>query len=174
MLEAHLMSNLEREVAGRAQLVAALAEARRPSASDAAALERLAKELAVEAHGTVELLRADGSLRSRAPKAALPSAEPRSRAGFRGRAFGSARCKASPAFLVEGRSLYSAARFQLPDGSEAVARVSWSSRCVAVDDALAGVSRFLDRRVRCCCSRCSIGDRKSRWSVSRRAALVRP
>ena len=57
--EAHLMSNLEREVAGRAQLVAALAEARRPSALDDAGLGRLAKELALEARGPVELVRAD-------------------------------------------------------------------------------------------------------------------
>ncbi len=132
LFEAHLMSNLEREVAGRAQLVAALAEARRPPASDAAALERLAKDLAVEAHGSVELLRADGSaivssegsppLLSRAHEPDFVAA----RAAPRG--------QASPGFLVEGRSLYSAARFQLPDGSEAIARVG--APLFGVDEAL--------------------------------------
>ncbi len=123
-LEAQLMTNLEREVAGRAQLVAALAEARRPPALDKAALERLAKDLAAEAHVSVELLRADGTaiassegaptLLSRAhePDFVAARAEPRG--------------QGSLGFLVEGRNLYSAARFQLPDGSEAVARVSQS------------------------------------------------
>jgi hypothetical protein len=58
--ETQLLGNLQREVAGRAQLVAALAEAKRPSALDAAALARLAKDLAAEGQGPVELLRADG------------------------------------------------------------------------------------------------------------------
>ncbi len=130
--EAHLMSNLEREVAGRARLVAALAEAQRPSAADAEGLTRLAKELAAEAHGSVELLRADGvplatservlSSLSRANDADFVAA----RAAARGQGpFG---------FLLEGRNVYSAASFQLGDGSQAVARVGRSLS--AVDAAL--------------------------------------
>ena len=138
-LEAQLMTNLEREVAGRAQLVAALAEARRPPALDRAALGRLTKELAAEAHVSVELLRADGtaiassegapSLLSRAhePDFVAARAEPRG--------------QSSPGFLVDGRKLYSAARFQLPDGSEAVARVSQS--LLTVDQALAEFRAWL-------------------------------
>jgi two-component system phosphate regulon sensor histidine kinase PhoR len=131
--EAHLMSNLQREVAGRAQLVAALAEAKQPSALDAAALGRLAKALSSEAQGSVELLRADGTAVATS-EGALPSLsrvhEPdfvAARATRRGRgAFG---------FTVEGRTLYTSARFQFADGSEAIARVGES--LTTVDQGLA-------------------------------------
>ena len=139
VFEAHLMSNLEREVAGRAQLVAALAEARRPPATDAEALGRLAKELALEAHGSVELLRADGS--AIASSEGSPPLLSRAHEPDFVAARAAARGQSSPGFLVEGRSLYSAARFQLPDGSEAVARVSGSLR--GVDQALAEFRVFL-------------------------------
>ncbi|HXK18681.1 MAG TPA: hypothetical protein VNG33_12810, partial [Polyangiaceae bacterium] len=59
--EAYLMGNLQREVADRAELTAALAEARQASALDTEALSKLAKALAGETHGSVELLRADGT-----------------------------------------------------------------------------------------------------------------
>ena len=130
--EAHLMSNLEREVAGRAQLVAALAEARRPSASDAAALGRLAKDLALEARGSVELVRADGTPVA-ISEGVLPSLSRAHDADFVA-AHAAARGQAPLGFVVEGRRVYSAARFQLADGSEAVARVSQSLS--AVDAAL--------------------------------------
>jgi two-component system phosphate regulon sensor histidine kinase PhoR len=132
-LEARLMSNLQREVAGRAQLVAALAEARREPALDQDALSRLAKELALEAHGSVELLRADGTAIASsegAPPSLSRAHDPdfvAARAARRGQ---------GPAgFLVEGRTLYSAARFRLLDGSGAVARVGASLH--GVDEALA-------------------------------------
>ena len=130
--EAHLMSNLEREVAGRAQLVAALAEARRPSALDAAGLGRLAKELALEARGPVELVRADGTPVA-ISEGVLPSLTRAHDADFVA-AHAAARGHGPPGFLIEGRRVYSAARFQLADGSEAVARVSQS--LAAVDAAL--------------------------------------
>ena len=58
--EASLMTKLERDLTGRTQLVAALAEARKVSALDPLALQALSKELAREAHDPVELLGADG------------------------------------------------------------------------------------------------------------------
>ena len=127
-----MMGNLEREVSGRARLVAALAEARRPAATDNEALSRLAKELAREANVTVELVRADGvALASSEGKA--PSLTREHAPDFVA-ARAAARGQGRPGFVVEGRSLYSAARFQLADGSEAVARVGQS---------LAGVDRAL-------------------------------
>ena len=132
-LEAHLMSNLEREVAGRAQLVAALAEAQRPSPLDVAALQQLAKALAVDARGPVELVGADG-----VPLAGSEPTQPslsRARDADFVAARAARRGQGLPGFLVEGRSLYSAAGFRLADGSEAVARVSMP--LLAVDHALA-------------------------------------
>jgi len=132
-LEAHMMGNLEREVAGRAQLVAALAEMRRPTAADAEGLKRLAKELAREAHVTVELVRGDGvaiATSEGAPPSLSRANEPdfvAARAAGRG--------EGRSGFLVEGRRLYSAARFRLADGSEAVVRVGQS--LAGVDSALA-------------------------------------
>jgi len=131
--EAHLMSNLEREVAGRARLVAALAEAQQPSALDASALHRLAQSLALDAQGSVELVSAEG-----VPLASSESVLP-SLSRVRDPDFVAARAaprgQGLPGFLVEGRSLYSAAGFRLADGSEAVARVSQPLH--AVDQALA-------------------------------------
>ena len=131
--EAHMMGNLEREVSGRAQLVAALAEARRPVATDNEALARLAKDLAREAGVTVELVRADGVAiaSSEGPTPSLTRAHAPDFMAARAAARGQGR----PGFVVEGRSLYSAARFQLVDGSEAVARVGQS--LAGVDKALA-------------------------------------
>jgi two-component system phosphate regulon sensor histidine kinase PhoR len=131
--EAFLMGNLQRELAGRAQLVAALAEAQQPSALDAAALSKLAKALANEAHGPVELLRSDGTAVATS-EAQLPSLsrghEPdfvAARAARRGRA--------ASGFTVEGRTLYTSARFQFADRSQAIARVGES--LASVDESLA-------------------------------------
>jgi len=139
LFEAHLMSNLEREVAGRAQLVAALAEAQRPAANDARALQSLAKALAVEAGGTVELLSADGAPVA-SSEAVLPSLS-RAREPDFVAARAARRGQGLPGFLVEGRSLYSAAGFRMADGSEAVARVS--QPLLAVDEALAAFRAVL-------------------------------
>jgi two-component system, OmpR family, phosphate regulon sensor histidine kinase PhoR len=131
--EASLMTSLERDLAGRTQLVAALAEARHPSPLDAPALSKLAKELAAEAHGPVELLTADG--------VAIASSEGATHSLSRARepdfvaARAAERGQRAPGFLVEGRTLYSAARFHFADGSQAVARVGTSLS--GVDDALA-------------------------------------
>jgi two-component system, OmpR family, phosphate regulon sensor histidine kinase PhoR len=131
--EAHLMRNVERELGGRAQLVAALAEARRPSAVDAAALAGLAQELAAEARGPVEFVRADGTPLA-ISDGALPSLSRARDADFVA-ARAAPRGQGPSGFLVEGRKVYSAAPFQLADGSQAVVRVSQS--LAAVDAALA-------------------------------------
>jgi two-component system, OmpR family, phosphate regulon sensor histidine kinase PhoR len=133
VLEEHLMRNVERELGGRAQLVAALAEARKPTALDSTALERLAKELAAEARGSVELIGPDGSPLA-ISDGALPSLT-RARDPDFTAARAAPRGQGQPAFLVEGRSVYSAAPFQLADGSHAIVRVSQS--LTAVDAALA-------------------------------------
>jgi two-component system phosphate regulon sensor histidine kinase PhoR len=131
--EASLMTSLERDLAGRTQLVAALAEARKASAQDAAGLQALSTELAAEAHGPVELLGADGfALASSQGKAPLLS---RAREVDFVAARATKRGHGAPGFLVEGRTLYSAARFQFIDGSEGIARVGASLS--GVDDALA-------------------------------------
>jgi two-component system, OmpR family, phosphate regulon sensor histidine kinase PhoR len=132
-LEAHLMGNLEREVAGRAQLVAALAEARRPSALDTDALARLARELSVEAHGSVELMRADGV--ALASSEGAPASLSRAHDDDFVAARAARRGQGRAGFSMEGRTLFSAARFQFADGSEAVARVGQS--LTGVDRALA-------------------------------------
>jgi len=133
LFEAHLMGNLQRDAAARAELVAALAEAKRPSALDKDLLSRVAGELAKEAHVSVELVAPDGtSLAS--SEGSVPtlsrSHEPdfmAARAAKRGRG--------APGFVVEGRTLYTAAPFQFADGSEAVARVGTSLQ--GVDEGLA-------------------------------------
>ena len=135
LFEAHLMSEAQRDVAGRARLVAALAEARRVPALDRAALARIAKELATEAHGSVELLRADGtSLAS--SEGAASSLSRANQVDFSAARAGK-RAHITPGFTVEGRTLYSAAPFHLADGSEGVARVGTS--LLGVD---AGLSQF--------------------------------
>jgi two-component system phosphate regulon sensor histidine kinase PhoR len=132
-LEARLMRNLENELVARTQLVAALAEAKRLSVHDRDSLARRVSELAHEAHGSVDLLGQDGIAfaSSAAPPTSISHAsEPdfvAARSGVRG--------QATPGFLVEGRTLYSAAAFQLADGSQAVARVGAS--LADVDDSLA-------------------------------------
>jgi len=130
--EAFLMGNLQRELSGRAQLVAALAEAKQPSALDAAALSKLAKSLAGEAHGPVELLRADGTALATS-EAAVPSLSRAHEPDFVA-ARSARRGRASAGFVVEGRTLYTSARFQFADGSEAIARVGQSLR--SVDESL--------------------------------------
>ena len=136
-VEAYLMGSLQHEAEGRAQLVAALAEANKPSALDAAALARLAKLLANEAHASVELLRADGTAVA-SSDGTIPSLsrahEPdfvAARAARRGRG--------SLGFTVDGHTLYTSARFQFADQSEAIARVGES---LAVVDA--GLAQFRD------------------------------
>jgi two-component system, OmpR family, phosphate regulon sensor histidine kinase PhoR len=131
--EAHLMSNIERELGGRAQLVAALAEAQKPSAFDAAALARLAKGLAVEARGPVEVVGPDGTPLA-ISDGALPSLTRAHDADFVA-ARAASRGQGRPGFLVEGRKVYSAAPFRFADGSHAVVRVGQS--LTAVDAALA-------------------------------------
>lgn len=131
-LEAHLMSNEQRELQERAQLVAALAEAQHPSALDASALTRLAQHLASEAHGSVEILGMDG-----VPLAASeggPSSLSRAHEPDVAAARATTREQRQYGFAVEGRTLYSAARFQLLDGSKALVRVGRS--LTRVDDAL--------------------------------------
>jgi two-component system, OmpR family, phosphate regulon sensor histidine kinase PhoR len=131
--EAYLMSNLQRDVSDRAQLVAALAEAKQPPALDAAALSQLAKTLANEAHSSVELLRADGTAVATS-EGALPSISRAHEPDFLA-ARAARRGAGSFGFTVEGSTLYTSARFRLADGSEAVARVGAS--LAAVDDGLA-------------------------------------
>jgi two-component system phosphate regulon sensor histidine kinase PhoR len=131
--EASLMTALERDLAGRTQLVAALAEARKPAPLDAPALAKLAKELAAEAHGPVELLTADGV--AIASSEGPPTMLSRARETDFVAARAAERGQRAPGFLVEGRTLYSAARFHFADGSQAVVRVGTSLS--GVDDALA-------------------------------------
>jgi two-component system phosphate regulon sensor histidine kinase PhoR len=131
--EAHLMSNEQRELQARAQLVAALAEAQHPSALDTPALTRLAQRLAHEALGSVEILGMDG-----VPLAAsegAPSSLSRAQEPDVAAARATTREQGQFGFTVEGRTLYSSARFQLLDGSKALARVG--SSLARVDDALA-------------------------------------
>jgi two-component system phosphate regulon sensor histidine kinase PhoR len=122
--EASLMTTLERDLAGRTQLVAALAEARKVSALDTEALQALTKALASEAHDAVELLGADGLA------IASSQGEPPTLSRARDPDFVSARAagrgRGSPGFVVEGRTLYSSARFHFADGSEGIARVGTS------------------------------------------------
>ena len=131
--EAHLMSNLQRELQGRAQLAAALAEAKQPAAHDAASLSKLARDIAAEAHTSVEILGLDGvglASSEGAPSSLSLAQAPdvvAARSALRGQGlFG---------FVVEGRTLYTAARFRFADGGDALARVGTS--LAGVDDALA-------------------------------------
>jgi two-component system phosphate regulon sensor histidine kinase PhoR len=124
LFEAHLMGGLESELSSRTQLVAALAEANHPSALDPAQLQDLAKSLANEAHAPVELLQADGKpLASSDSK--VPTLSRAHEADFVA-ARATRRGKGAFGFSIEGRSIYSAARFKFADGSEAVARVGAS------------------------------------------------
>jgi len=134
MFEAHLMSGAQRDIAGRAQLVAALAEAKRLSPFDEAGLARAVAELATEASSWVELLRIDGAVLA-GSQGGVPSLgranEPdfaAVRAGQRG--------GAPPGFTVEGRTLYTSSPFRFADGSRGVARIGAS---------LSGVDRALDQ-----------------------------
>jgi two-component system phosphate regulon sensor histidine kinase PhoR len=137
--EAHLMTQLQRELQGRTQLVAALAEAQRPSAFDAPGLARLARQMSAEAHGPVEILGIDGLplASSEGATSALTRAHEADFAAARG----SAREQGQFGFVVEGRTLYSSARFQMVDGSKAVARVGAS--LTPVDSALAQFQQTL-------------------------------
>jgi two-component system phosphate regulon sensor histidine kinase PhoR len=139
LFEAHLMSNAQRDLAGRASLVAALAESRKASPADAATLPLLARELSRESGSSVELLGAEGNVLvssegepsrlSRAKSADVAAA----RSGKRG--------AVAPAFLVEGRSLYTSAPLQYADGSQGVARVGAS--LAQVDEQLASFQTTL-------------------------------
>jgi two-component system phosphate regulon sensor histidine kinase PhoR len=130
LFEAHLMSQAQREVAGRALLVAALAESKALSPFDAAALAQAAKGLSAEAHGPVELVRVDGT--------ALASSEgaPSTLSRVRDPDFVAARAGRRPrlvaGFLIDGRMLYSAAPFRFADGAEGVVRVGGSLSSVDV------------------------------------------
>ncbi|HEY6079494.1 MAG TPA: ATP-binding protein [Polyangiaceae bacterium] len=131
--EINQLRSIERELAGRTRLVAALAEAERLSPADAAGLGELARKLSVEAAANVELLLADGTavassrgnppLLSRAREADVVAARQHQRG------------RGTPGFTIEGRWLYSAERFLLADGSEGVVRVGMS--LAGVDAALA-------------------------------------
>lgn len=138
-VEAHMMHVVEREVAGRAELVAALAEAQKPSALDLEGLARLTRRLAVEARGPVELLRADGVPLAHSQGA--PSSLSRAQDPDFVAARSAPRGAGAPGFLLEGHSLFSAARLRLADGSEAVVRVGQSLN--EVDVALAAFRRAL-------------------------------
>jgi two-component system phosphate regulon sensor histidine kinase PhoR len=132
MFEAHLMSRAQREVAGRAQLVAALAEAKRLSPLDQLVVGRAVQELGAEAHGGVELLRVDGTLLASSEGGASSLSRAHDVDFVAARA--ARRPLITPGFLVEGRTLYTAAPFRFADGSEGVARVGASLG--SVDDAL--------------------------------------
>jgi two-component system phosphate regulon sensor histidine kinase PhoR len=131
--EAHVLANLQRDVSARAQLAAALAEAQHPSALEKAALRKLADQLAAEAHGSVEILGIDGVAlaSSEGPVPSLSRAKDPDVAAARV----SSRDKGQYGFFSDGRSLYSAARFKLIDGSQAIARVGIS--LAPLDEALA-------------------------------------
>jgi two-component system, OmpR family, phosphate regulon sensor histidine kinase PhoR len=133
VFEAHLMTALERELSFRTELTAALAEANKPSAQDSAGLARLAKNLSREAHGSVELLRADGV--ALASSAGPPPSLTRAREVD----FVAARGPGPAGFVVEGRQLFSSARFHFADGSEAIARVG-----VSLADVDRALSTFRD------------------------------
>jgi two-component system, OmpR family, phosphate regulon sensor histidine kinase PhoR len=130
--EASLMTSLERDLAGRTKLVAALAEARRPVATDMAALHALATELGTESGDIVELLRADGM--ALAHSEGSPASLSRAREKDVVAARAQRRVRGTPAFVVEGRTLYCSAAFRMGDGSEAVARVG--TTLLGVDHAL--------------------------------------
>lgn len=132
LFEAHLMRTVQREVAGRAQLVAALAESKQLSPFDRAALRQAARDLSAEAHAAVELLRVDGVplASSGGPASSLSRAKDPDFVAARA----ARRAQLTPGFLVEGRSLYTAAPFRFGDGSEGVARVGGS--LAGVDEAL--------------------------------------
>jgi two-component system phosphate regulon sensor histidine kinase PhoR len=131
--EAHLMTRLQGELQGRAQLVAALAEAQHPSPRDPAALTRLARDLATEGHTSVEILGADGVAVARSDGALTTLRRAREADVVAARA--APRGQGAVGFVVEGRKLFSAARFRFIDGSEANARVGTSLG--GVDAALA-------------------------------------
>ncbi len=124
LFEGHLMSGLQRDLAARAALVAALVESKKLSPQDPAALAPLLRDVASEAGASVELLLADGSVLASSEGA--PSRLSRLhdadfsavRAGKRGQAV--------PGFVVEGRSLFTSAPLKLADGSQGVARVGTS------------------------------------------------
>lgn len=132
LFEAQLMIGAQRDTAERAQLVAALAEAKRLSPFDQTALARSVKELAAEARAEVELLRLDGS--ALASSIGAPASLSRARDADFVAARSGRRADGSVGFLVEGRTLYSAAPFHFADGSEGVARVGRS--LASVDQAL--------------------------------------
>jgi two-component system, OmpR family, phosphate regulon sensor histidine kinase PhoR len=131
--EANLMGNAQRELGARASLVAALAEAKRASAADAGALSQLARELSVEAGSSVELLREDGTVL--ASSDGRPSRLSRASEADVAAARTAKRGELSPAFVVAGRTLYTAAPLHLADGSGAVVRVGAS--LARVDEQLA-------------------------------------
>jgi two-component system phosphate regulon sensor histidine kinase PhoR len=141
-LEAHLMSSLQRDLQGRAQLVAALAEARHPSPRDAEALSRLARDLATEAHTSVEILGADGA--GLASSEGAPSSLSRAKEVDVIAASTQARGQGAFGFVVEGRRLFSAARFRCVDGSEAIARVG-----TPLDGVDAALGQFRDAVIGC-------------------------
>jgi two-component system phosphate regulon sensor histidine kinase PhoR len=131
--ETSLMANLEAELTARARMAAALAEARQVAANDEAAISRLVRDLARESGDKFELLASDG--------AALASSEGRPASLSRARepdfiaARANPRRQGHPGFVVEGRTLFSAASLRLGDGSDAVLRVGMS--LTGVDAALA-------------------------------------
>lgn len=131
--EEQLLSGLVRDVSGRARLAALLAESQRPAAGDAPALTQLAKQLAESSGGAVELLAADGT--ALASSSGVVSKLSRSRQPDFGAALAGASGRGAPGFSVDGRTLYSAARFRFVDGSTGVVRVGESLR--PVEEALA-------------------------------------
>jgi two-component system, OmpR family, phosphate regulon sensor histidine kinase PhoR len=131
--EASVMRSLERDLAGRTQLVASLAEARRPAPVKADALSALAVELARESRCSVHLLGADGL--ALASSGGEPARLSMARDSDVVAARAARRGSGQPAFVVEGRTLFSSAGFRFADGSEGVARVGIS--LAAVDEVLA-------------------------------------
>jgi two-component system phosphate regulon sensor histidine kinase PhoR len=131
--ETNLMANLEAELTARTRMAAALAEARQVLVKDEAALSQLALDLSRESGDKVELLTPEG--------AAMASSEGRRALLSRARepdfmaARAAPRGQGHPGFVVEGRTLFSAAPLRLGDGSVAVLRVGTS--LAGVDAALA-------------------------------------
>jgi two-component system phosphate regulon sensor histidine kinase PhoR len=115
---------IEQDLASRTRLVAALAEAQRPSPADTGALGELARRLGSDASAHVELLSADGT--AVASSRGAPSLLNRSREADVVAARQNERSPGTPGFAVEGRWLYSAERFHMADGSVGVARVGLS------------------------------------------------
>jgi len=126
------MDEVRRELAVRVRLVAALAEARQLSQAAGEELVRVSQELSREAGGTVQLLRGDGTLLA-SSDGQIDSLNHARDADVAAAQAGRSKGQRD-VFLVDGRTLYSAASFRLADRSDAIVRVRQS--LAAVDHSL--------------------------------------